>query len=286
MIINRNFIDHLLEAFHGAFVEEDNWCEVSGLNPDIEIYGKHKYQKLYALKYLPAYYFEYCVLASKLHMRLCKNDQDDISIASLGCGLSPDYYALLHNLTDKNFTYHGYDAYEWKMKELMPEVEDNYSFIWSSIRRLTEEQISQYDAFIFPKSIGDINDSSKLCTPPIDIIDTFASVLAKTSKDRIYFLNSFVSKEVQNTPHVKLFEKIHNKLIESGFTCSDNYKETFYRGQKKGQGLKGIDYDFHYNSEYFIHCEDEDESCRYCNVTKSPILTNKFMDYQILEYSR
>ncbi|EGR1166664.1 hypothetical protein BWI04_RS03530 [Vibrio parahaemolyticus] len=285
MIINRNFIDQLLEAFYESFNNEKDWCEVSGLNPDIEIYGKHKYQKLYALKYLPAYYFEYCILASKLYTRLCKNEQDNISVASLGCGLSPDYYALQHNLMDKNFTYHGYDAYEWKMQELMPQVEDNYNFIWKSIRRLDESKISQYDVFIFPKSIGDINDSSKLYTPSIDLIEQFANVLAKTSKNRIYFLNSYVSKDFQNTPHVKLFEKIHNKLLSSGFKSTDNYKETFYRGEK-GKGLKGIDYEFHYNSEYCIRCEDEDAGCRYCNVIKSPILTNKFMDFQILEYTR
>lgn len=270
----------MLQQFFDAFESENDWCEVSGLNPNVDVYGKHKYQKLYCLKYLPAYYFEYCILASKLHNRLKTNDQDEICVASLGCGLSPDYYSLEHNLGNKKFKYEGFDGFEWSMRKLMPEVGDNYNFNRLNVMRLSEHDISLYDVFIFPKSIGDINDSSD------EAIQHLADVISNSVKNRIYFLNSYVSKDNQNVSHVDLFEVIHKRLIDSGFSTSDDHRATFYVGSHVGQGLRGINYNFNYDSAFCIKCKDEESRCIGCNVVKSPILTNKFMDYQILEYTR
>lgn len=280
MIIKTKFIDEMLQQFFSSFDNEQDWCEVSGSNPNIDAYGKHKYQKLYCLKYLPAYYFEYCALASKLHDRLNANDQDEICVASFGCGLSPDYYALEHNLGNKKFKYEGFDAFEWSMRKLMPDVGDNFNFNLSNVMRLRDDEINKYDVFIFPKSIGDINDSSG------EAIQHLANVISNSVKKRIYFLNSYVSKDIQNISHINLFEIIHERLIESGFSTSDDHRKTFYSGNRLGQGLKGINYNFNYDSNFCIVCKDEDHSCRGCNVVKSPILTNKFMDFQILEYIR
>lgn len=278
MIINSEFINETVNNFYDSFKNEENWCSVSGLNPNIDIYGNHKYQKLYALKYIPAYYFEYCILANKLNGRI-KNKNHKIKVISMGCGLCPDYYALVHNL-ECEFEYHGYDAYEWSMRKFMPQVANDYNFYKKSLKNIKSEEIYDCDVFIFPKSIGDINDSND------KIIEHLANIISKINKNRIFFLNSYVSNENQNTSHVELFEQIHNKLLNSGFSTKDDYKKTFYKGDRVGQGLKGIHIDFDYDSGCFISCVDKNTSCTYCNVVKYPILTNKFMDYQLLEYFR
>ncbi|EKF9603035.1 hypothetical protein O1C43_002845 [Vibrio cholerae] len=279
MRIDANFIETVLGQFYKSFCTEKDWCVVSGVNPNIDVYGKHIYQKLYALKYLPAYYFEYCILADKLKNRLEKNAQKMVSIASLGCGLTPCYYALSHNLGGIGFDYHGYDAYEWKMRSLMPAPDFNFNFYNKTVSKLEKGDIENYDVFIFPKSIGDINDSGP------NVIQHLANIISATSKNKIYFLNSYVSKSKQNVSHVSFFKKIHDALISQGFTTLDKYDDTFYRGEQ-GQGLKGIDYDFTYNDKYFIKCNNKEKSCVDCNVIKFPILKNNFMSYQILEYTR
>ena len=280
MTIDSDFIENVLSNFYSSFCSEKDWCTVSESNPHINFYGKPAYQKLYALKYIPAYYFEYCILAEKLNDRLKKNDIDTVSIASFGCGLTPCYYALLHNLDDVDFIYHGYDAYEWNTRNLMPKPDCNFNFHLKTVAKLNKFDVGKYDVFIFPKSIGDINDSNP------NAINHLAEIISSTEKDRIYFLNSFVSKSKQNISHVSLFKQIHDSLISAGFSTEDKYGKSFYKGNNLGQGLKGIDRKFTYNDSYFIHCQDQDKSCVDCTVVKRPILKNNFMCYQILEYTR
>jgi len=278
MILERTFIDSVVQSFHNSLRNDGKLCDISGVYPDINIYGDHRYQKLYALKYIPAYYFEYCVMADILNARARDAGDKELNVVSLGCGLTPDYYALKHNLSCQ-FEYHGYDAYNWTQRALMPSVGSNYRFYNTPVSVINSSDVSNADVFIFPKSIGDIFSSDETS------IDHLADVISRTDKKRLYFLNSFVSDgKRKNRVHIGYFRKIHDELLKVGFLTNDDPDATFHYGEL-GCGLNKIHRNFVYDTAFCIKCMVPGctDTCR-CNVNKTPILTNRFMDYQVMEY--
>lgn len=277
MIIRTDFIHDIVNRFHDSVLEDGDLCKYAESTPENANYADITYQKIYALRYLPAYYFEYAILANLLNARLHKNRINTVNIASMGCGLLPDYYALQHNLIDINFSYHGYDCCNWESRDLLPAANNNLHTYNASLSTLSTEQISKFDVIIFPKSIGDIGENCNM--------RDIANSLSQSTKKRVFFLNSFITKNHDcNLQHVGLFEGIHNCLISKGFQTADNYKNTFYRGAKY-LGLKAIDRNFDY-PELTERCNLPYDECQCsgCQVTYSPIFTNAYMNYQVLEY--
>ncbi|KNC91732.1 hypothetical protein GM31_01685 [Trabulsiella odontotermitis] len=278
MNVERGFIHEVVNTFYDSIMTDGDLCDYSDSSPENGNYDDAVYQKLYALKYLPAYYFEYCILASELYKRLKINDIDEIVVSSFGCGLYPDYFALMHNLEEIDFDYYGYDICEWETRDLLPDSEDNLHLYTRSISDITQTALDNTDVFIFPKSLGDIAEN-------IDM-QKFASDIAKTPKDTVYFLNSFISLNHNlNRHHVELFSHFHDEMVKQGFTTGDKSGETYYRGSKQFQGLKAIDSGFDYPQGINL-CEEGSELDCKCRVVHSPVLTNSYMDYQILEYTR
>lgn len=278
MKIDRDFIHEIVNNFYESIMLDGNLCDYSHFSPDNENYDDEIYQKIYALKYIPAYYFEYCVLAGKLSRRLKNKNIRKVEISSLGCGLHPDYFALLHNLNEINFDYHGYDICNWETRDLLPNTDDNLYLHTTSAAEINQYSIDNTDVFIFPKSLGDISEN-------IDI-KSFATKISNSKKNNVFLLNSFITVDHNlNRHHTDIFSLIHDKLLEKGFTTSDSHEETYYCGEHKYQGLKGIDYSFDYPQNILL-CEDEGKYDCKCRVVHSPVLTNSYMNYQILEYSR
>jgi hypothetical protein len=277
MNINTQFIDEVVNNFHRSLRSDGSLCCYSGTTPENANYNNEIYQKLYTLKYYPAYYFEYSCLATLLQDRLAKDEKNFIRVISFGSGLYPDYYALKHNLTTK-FTYIGYDACNWPTTSLLPKSEDNIELIHESIDSLTAEQLSEYDVFIFPKSIGDIENSANLTL--------LGEKIRSTSKRKIYFLNSFIIKEnINNNEQIALFDKIHQSLSNSGFSTNDDRKNTSHKGPANTALIK-INNGFVYPPNISA-CSDKDEKCPdSCTVCHSPIFTNRYMGYQLLEYTK
>ncbi|MFA9593285.1 hypothetical protein [Citrobacter telavivensis] len=277
MNIDQDFIRTTVLSFHRSLMRDGFLCDHSELLPLNGNYDDEVYQKIYALKYLPAYYFEYCILANSLQKRLSKNNVTDVNIASMGCGLYPDYFALLHNLDGINFNYYGYDVCRWKARRLLPEGNDNLYLTSRSVNQISTKILGKFDVFIFPKSIKDIEQSSD--------IEHLAQEISKTKKDKLYFLNSYVNTSLdQTSAHVKIFEHIHNELMRHDFQTADKHTVTQYMGHAN-TGLKAIDVHFDYPKECIVLCQDKDNECR-CKVRDYPILTNRYLDYQILEYTR
>ncbi|OAI11754.1 hypothetical protein A1507_19695 [Methylomonas koyamae] len=279
MIVNSNFIRELVNSFHNNLLCHNDWCEAANFEPTNDFYKKKIYQKIYALRYLPAYYFEYCVLANELYNRI-KNDYIFINVASFGCGLAPDYYALKDNLRNINFTYIGYDAVEWSTKHLMPTPQNNFSFALKHVNNISQNTLDNIDVYIFPKSIGDIENSTK------GTIKRLATSIASTPKERLFFLNSYVNNTINISQDLTIFKEIHNTLTSAGFATKDNVDRTHYMGSQYHIGLRAINNDFIYPNNKFIACEDEGSKteCRNCSVIKRPILNNDYMDYHLIEY--
>ncbi len=279
MNIERDFIHEVVNNFYDSIMQDGDLCGYSEASPVNGNYDDEIYQKIYALKYLPAYYFEYCVLASELAERLEEKGVDEINVSSFGCGLYPDYFALMHNLQDIEFDYSGYDISKWKTRDLLPESDNNLCLKTMSIADITQTELNDTDVFIFPKSLGDIAEN-------IDM-QAFASKIASTPKDTVYFLNSFITVNHNlNHHHVELFSLVHDAMLKQGFTTEDPSDETFYRGGKQFLGLKAINYGFDYPEEGKHLCEEGAELDCKCRVVHNPVLTNSYMNYQILEYTR
>lgn len=281
-IVSKNVIQSITTSFKESLEKDSDWCEVSKTSPQNADYGKPLYQKVYAMRYIPAYYFEYCILSSQLNRRAKKYGYEHLEIASLGCGLAPDYYALKGNLIDITFNYSGYDAVHWSTEEFMPSKEANFALNISNASQVAQETIDTYDVFFFPKSISDINDHAT------DNLEALAEKISSSKKERIFFLNSFISSGCSQVSNVvKLFGVVHNAMISKGFTTSDDHKKTFFGQGPLGRYLISIDSNFDYPPSQRLNCERRDNGkvdCLNCNVIKSPILRNNYIEYNLLEY--
>ena len=282
MVIEKNFIKNIVDSFYASIISDEHRCDAASMEPINDSYNNETYQKVYALKYLPAYYFEYCKLADLLKYKCFFNEYTSINIASIGCGLSPDYYALLNNLQGITFSYIGFDATSWKMQDLMPPKNQNFLFKNKSVLDITNEELSDIDVYIFPKSIGDIAKSNN------SAINRLASLIASTNKNNLFFLNSFASSDYTTPPDVYLFKDIHEKLLMSKFYTCHDFTKTKYLGENGRPGLWNIDNNFEYPNDKFIACDYKGTKnlCENCKVVSDPILTNRYMSFQLLEYKR
>ena len=281
MNIDKSFIRNIVDSFYASIISDENRCDVASMEPINDTYNYETYQKVYALKYIPAYYFEYCKLADLLRYKCFSNNYNSINIASIGCGLSPDYYALLNNLQGINFSYIGFDATSWKMQYLMPPKNQNFLFKNKSVLDITDKELSDIDVYIFPKSLGDIAKSNNFA------INKLASLIASTNKNHLFFLNSFASLNYTKPQDVYLFNDIHKMLLKNGFETNDNFEELKYIGERES-GLRSCDSDFEYPNDKFIACNYKGTKnlCNNCKVVSDPILTNRYMSFQLLEYKR
>ncbi|UYP83239.1 hypothetical protein jpw_03335 [Pseudomonas asiatica] len=282
MNYNSGFVNEVLANFHASFLgDKDRWCAIAGLGPEGDTYRKRAYQKLYVLRYFPAYYLEYCILAEALRRRL-GSDCQGIKVASFGCGICTDYFALKDNLNGIPFEYDGYDRCEWSTQELIPKLNDSdFSFNFFNTDNFELGDLDDVDVFVFPKSIGDIEAGGDL--------EHLSEVIASTKKNRVFFLNSYVSNGTDvKSVNAGYFNRVHGALVAKGFKTEDKVGSTTWNGERFGDGLRKICWDFFYPSEYLVKCADQGsmEKCSSCGVVKLPVMTNKFMEYQILEYVR
>lgn len=280
MNVNQQFILDVVGNFHKALSERADLCKDCRSEFNVGFYKKKAYQELYGARYIPAYYFEYCVLASLLYERV-RERYRHLNVTSLGCGLSPDYYALEDNLEEVAFSYTGYDQVEWSSQKHMPSPGSNHHFVFENITNLSASQIAETDVYVFPKSIGDIGTET---------IEELASKIGATKRNTLFFLNSYVTKEYNRSFDHAVFLPIHKELLDKGFTCKDDPEKTFFRkGRSGGPGLRGINSGFLYPQEKIIACtkkEDGDQVCDECLAAKQPIFTNRFMCFSLLEYER
>ncbi|WP_252090849.1 hypothetical protein [Pseudomonas sp. MWU13-3659] len=284
MKYDSQFVDRVLERFHKSFNRSAHrWCEFSHDGLRAQAYRSTIYQKLYVLRYFPAYYLEYCILASLLKRRL-GDAYSSVQIASFGCGVCPDFHALKANLEGLDFDYIGYDSCQWSTRKLIAlEESDSLGFQHVHIKSLTPVDLDEVDVFIFPKSISDLGQTGGL--------EHLAETIAATEKHRVFFLNSFVyGGGDRDDSDLRRFDIIHAALERKGFITLDD-RETTHIGRKgmgRGRSLRAITHDYAYPQAHFITCarKGSKAECQGCNVVKYPVVTNNFMGFQLLEYNR
>lgn len=248
-----------------------NLCDARYMKPINENYPNVAYQVVYGARYLYAYYVEYYEMASLLADHLAGKARE-LDIVSIGCGLCPDYYALLHAFNGTlSFNYRGYDAVAWKARDLLIPVSPPNFFCWDTgVEHLSACDIMSVDVYVFPKSLTDI---------PPHVISYLASVIATTDKRELFFLNSYVRDENHPSGDIGPFSPIRQSLLENGFReqfgdqISNPPIELIHR--KYRQNRSGVQ---------LVACPKQNPlHCANCNVVKEPIL-NSYFSYQLLLY--
>ncbi|MBR2124645.1 MAG: hypothetical protein IJ934_05745 [Acetobacter sp.] len=156
---------------------------------------------------------------------LSPNHPLKIKIASFGCGLCQDYFALLSILAPNNinFTYQGYDITDWDSIQLLTPFTDQKNFP-KIIHNNYLNDCFDSDIIIFQKSLSDIHNTNSLTA--------LAQSIAKNSpaNKRLFFLISYVRNS--SCPQGETgyrdeyghwhgyFDEIDKALQNSGFNCT------------------------------------------------------------------
>lgn len=182
-------------------------------------YSKDIIQRLYLLRYFPAYLSEYYIMYKDL-LKSGFIEDNNFNIISLGCGSGIDCYSMMIALTKRGLNpseymrYTGIDYIPWLYFPIINSSTDNY--IWrlqynlGSMEQLDEEN---YNVIVFPKSIGEFS---------ADVYDNLLHIMENTNftHNRLACLCSF--RDSKKDADISRFEKVIQKIIDRhGYTALD-----------------------------------------------------------------
>ena len=304
MNINTKLIESSHKKLLAKLKELDDICNISDYKPDNGKYDNENYQYIYALRYLTAYYFEYCEMAHYFN-EIVKDLKDFTpSILSLGCGLGQDYIALLNNLIClEEFKYSGYDVVDWsKTRQYIFGTTFDQKFFNKSISEVKD--IKKYNTFIFPKSIMDIYEQKDSSGRQGYLIEEFAGKISKSNQRKMFFLNSYViNEEIKKQSlksHMEPFGKIDEYLNKEGYTkiihqdvIGENNKLNDRLGSINENHSLKIPYikPFECNQKHPLdkgtcYCDLSKNEEKECGIIKTPIVSESFICYKIIEYKK
>lgn len=269
--MNYDFIRDASQAFR-AYGQYADLCPARAMRPSNLNYPIWEYQVVYGARYLPAYYVEYYEMACLLASRLA-GQWKSLNIASIGCGLCQDYYAISNALYGiAGFNYWGYDAVAWDAHRALPPPDNNFSYLNSSVKYFRSLNVRGIDVFVFPKSLSDLDFSC---------LTHLASVIASTDRRVLYFLNSYVRK---NDEIYGSFNLIDQALSRA------NFKLNYQRGPMEvGNGRISDKYELFDSCVDKIECakfDVQNSDCSQCEVVMHPIKSAGFSCYELREYVR
>lgn len=271
MTIDYNFIKQTSDVFR-AHAQTVDLCPTRNMRPDNANYACYEYQLVYGARYLPAYYVEYYDMATLLASRLAGHSTG-VNIMSLGCGLCQDYHALTDALSGVvSFNYWGYDITAWDAFKIMPPPGTNFSYLNSGVQFFRPLNVAGIDAFVFPKSLSDID--------PVSMAH-LASVIATTDRSRLFFLNSYVRNGGQ--PYGSL-GTIHNALIGAGFTQAPTLGPYHISADRITDRYPKFD-----SCVGKISCPKfsiTNANCSNCEAVKYPMLSGNYSYFELREYVR
>jgi len=157
-----NYLNIIFKDFKNYVNNNDRLCKLKDLTFQRGNFPKYinSIQQFYLLKYFYAFFTEYYIMYQKLF----NNDfKPPFKILSLGAGAFIDYYSIKYLMRDRglniknNLEYTGVDIVDWGYKP----QDKNITFIKSDISNL-KINIDNYNIFIFPKSLGELDDDALL----------------------------------------------------------------------------------------------------------------------------
>lgn len=282
--MTRSFLKSKINAVYEDFVDE-YWCELNNRDLNVDGYTSIVYQQKYILKYYGAYF---CELYGMYKEYFENFDGTELNVLSLGCGSGIDCEALNRVIIDLDLdiaiNYVGVDIVDWNYRP---------QFTWATfklmcISKLAAKDIRNVDLFVFPKSLTELDE---------DKLKIIGKLIAKSSrKDCIYFLNTYVTDDADDSNRVdgiKQFGVINKNLKANGWECLTSPSEYYCM---KNCGWLGHSYNFFklpddvkpFVEELKDNCNNHNGStkCINCDIDFIPILTSKYLAFNLLGYER
>lgn len=180
----RNFIQRKMNEIFDDFMKEieekDRLCELKELRFDGDNppdYSNPSIQRLYLLRYLPAYLTEYYLIYTSIIDSNFLGSEFKVLSIGAGCGL--DYWALnfaiMHSGGNIRVRYTGIDVIDWGHKENLEIGEAE--FIINNIAGFSSLPHNDYNIIIFPKSIGEFDNKTFL-----KLLNLFRNARLNTTK--------------------------------------------------------------------------------------------------------
>ena len=296
MISITEYLQQIFDDFKGEIeYSGDTLCGLKRLSFEaggLPNYNDIQIQRLYLLRYVFAYAFEY----TKMYEEVLQ-DMDNptaISVASIGCGNGIDYWALVQALKNYwnqecNIRYVGIDEIDWNYR-IEKRLQDEMIYLVGNAKQYFEkaEQLIS-DVYFFPKSISEFTEDEMKA-----IVDAFRNKTIK--KDTIYLCISIRKNEYSQEIDINRTQQIYNALLQNGFVANCNYTQYTYYPNNTAICL--LDYSYVYPNEaleYLKHlnekCENYIETrkncyreCEYLN--RQPVLTSGMICYQVIKFER
>lgn len=296
----KEFIDNKMDEIFNDFQEylndEDRYCRLKDFrfnNGHTPEYSNELIQQYYLLKYLPAYFTEYCCIYDDI---INSNFLDeDYNILSIGCGCGIDLWGAKFATEDSDIDirYTGLDIVDWRYWDSVG-IEEVY-YLNNDINELEELDEEEYNIIMFPKSIGELDG------------DTFKKLKDAISNSNFSKDKLIIASSIRNT-RAWYDEKRTNEVIsifENKHGYSNLDSDTGYiQFEKKSNGydyrISDILEDIEYPEEiktwltnFYMECqgykENDDTFCeKACSdvFTRKPVTTVSQVAYKIIRLER
>lgn len=268
------------------------FCELKDLRfngnhtPD---YSNDIIQRLYLLRYFPAYLTEYYLM----YVDMFEKDflDEDLNIISIGAGCGIDFWSCkfaIENLGEQvNIRYTGIDIIDWNYWDELDELE--CYLLNNDINEMESLDEEGYNVIVFPKSIGELDNNTFL---------NLKRVIGNTNFtcDKIMILSSVrTTRAFIDVP--RLAEIVTIFETRFGYSCLDDKEQyTYY---EPASNLEEVCPEFiypftikEYINNLMCKCEGLQEnwnSPHYDNCSvmdRYPITTTSQIKYQVVRLER
>lgn len=293
MITIENYLLEIYKDFREYVENTEDLCLLKTLHyqaGQVPNYSNIHIQQLYLLRYIFSYAFEYKEIFLDLFRK--ENIQNNISLASIGCGSMIDYWSLVKSLEEidhyeTSIVYRGIDVIDWKYK-IVPRERDDMEFKQGNILSLIDKSTKFIsDIYFFPKSISEFSpkEFARICDAFRE--NTFL-------KDKIHILISLRSDNKSMCRDMDRSQEIVTAMKQNGFTTKDK-ASTYKAFNNKERGIRKLDYTFEYPDkakqllqDLALKCKKLEKCNKDCEeyLNRWPILTLRNICYQIFTFNK
>ena len=270
----QTFVDSFLSKIKSDFIKYINQCKKSGtslcdLNIDFRgrvQYERKEIQQHYFLRYFYAYFLEYHYIYKKINL-------EKFNVLSIGCGpyidLASLYFAI--GKAKEKIKYYGIDPVDWNYKDDLEKANLCCFFHGTLDSSLEECDISDFNVFIFPKSMEYLDVSL--------LVNKIEQTVFK--EKTIYLVLNGMEKK---------FESDEEKLDVLSRAFSDvGYRENGFLTREKdfAERFNDLPEQIQYPDKYWLttlskECIQKTKCLKECPLDRYPILKTTSFFYKII----
>lgn len=275
-------LNYIFTEFREHVESSENLCHLNNLYTSYNIvpnYENEAVQQLYLLRYFMAYFCEYLSAYITVMGRKAMLNLKEINVLSLGCGAYIDYYGLHYaKVNNVKLNYFGVDKVDWKYKFVSNM--DNCSYYNEDITKANMNIDKEINIIVFPKSIGEIK---------LDGMQNLLSILENVKINSNLYILNFVCDYGDTL--------IFNEFIENfcqgfDYECKTN---EYFKTPESDSCKSFSEYNVFYPTNINRYLTDLKQKCKMigtkddcleCFNKPSPVMTKKYVKYQIAELKK